>query len=299
MTQSSKPSADHARHDRLVVVRYLDLDNDLIASEVAEARALLANCPDCAALADELQLITDATSRMVLPTRPRDFRLTPQQAASLRPGGLRRLLENAAGAFRLEFLRPLAGAAVAIGLLLVVVGALPQGASAPTADTVAGDASSARAGAVAAPTAGPFVPAATPASYFASQPSAAPAVFGTPVGPMAVQATAAPVAGATAKAATAPTISDTSDQPPPRPDASTGSGTPATGTTTALGPGGTPELAQVAPDQSNAGGAAPAVSGQHSTTISPALVGGLLLAGVGLLVLLLTFVARRIARSAG
>ena len=269
MTQSPKPSADHARHDRLVVIRYLDLDDDLLGSEVAEARALIANCPDCAALADELQLITDATSRMVLPTRPRDFRLTPQQAASLRPGGLRRLLENAAGAFRFELLRPLAGAAMAIGLLLAVVGALPQAASAPTADAVAGDASSTRAAALAVPTAGPVVPAATPGSYFSSQASAAPAVFGTPAGPETAQATAAPMAGATAKAATAPTTSDTSDQPPPRPAGSAGIVTPATGTTTALGPGGTPELAQGPPQHSNVGGVVAADSGQHSATILP------------------------------
>ena len=126
MTQNRNPSADHARHDRLLVVRYLDLDDDLLEGEVSQARALLASCPDCAALATELQLISDATNRMVVPSRTRDFRLTPQQAASLRPAGFRRFLESLGGAFRFEFLRPLAGAAVAIGLLLAVVGSLPS-----------------------------------------------------------------------------------------------------------------------------------------------------------------------------
>lgn len=295
MTQSPEPSNDHARHDRLLVVRYLDLDDDLVASEVSQARALLASCPDCAALATELQLITDVTNRMVLPARPRGFRLTPQQAASLRPGSVRRFLEMAADAFRFESLRPLAGAAMAIGLLLAVVGALPQAGSAPAADVAAGGASSERAAALPFYTAGPVVPAATAAAAADLQPTAAPAAYPTPVALFAAQSPSGPMAVATSKAATS-VPADTEVEP--QPAASSGAIAPSTGTTTAYGPATSAESAGVPPAQNIAGDASQAGPEQHTNTISPLLVLGLLLAGVGLMVLLLTFVARRIARSA-
>ena len=296
MTQSSKPSIDHARHDRLLVVRYLDLDDDLLASEVREARTLLASCPDCAALATELQLITDATSRMVLPARSRDFRLTPQQAESLRPDGVRRFLERAAGAFRFEFLRPLAGAAMAIGLLLAVVGALPQAGAAPTADFAAAGAGPDGAAANAAPTAAPVVAPATAAPALNLEPTAASAPYRTFVAQYAAPSPNGPMAAATSTAGTA-APADTEVEP--QPEASTGGIAPTIGTTTALGPGGSPELTRVPPAQSNAGGVAPAGPEQPSNSVSPLLVLGLLIAGVGLLVMLLTLIARRIARTAG
>lgn len=126
MTVNQNPSPDHARHERLLVIRFLEKDDDLRPAELEQARQLIAACPDCAALASELQLITDSMVNMALPSRPRDFRITPQQAASLESGGLRRFLRRASAGFGFQLVRPLAGAAVAIGLLLVVAGSLPM-----------------------------------------------------------------------------------------------------------------------------------------------------------------------------
>jgi hypothetical protein len=125
VTANPHPS-EHARHDRLLVVRFLEADDDLRPAELEQARALIAGCAACAALGTELRLIADATSQMALPRRPRDFRMSHQQAAAVRNGGFRRFVERITAGFRLDVVRPLAGAAVAIGLLLVVVGSLPR-----------------------------------------------------------------------------------------------------------------------------------------------------------------------------
>lgn len=302
MTQNRKPSADHARHDRLLVVRYLDLDNDLLASEVSQARALLASCPDCAALATELQLISDATSRMALPARPRDFRLTPQQAASLRPSAFRRFLENAGSAFRFEFLRPLAGVAVAIGLLLAVVGALPLTHAAGTAGLAAAtDSGNQRVTTPQGPTA---APAAAPAPSGETSAATNALISDAGVSPMPVVAPASsamgPMSAPTAKAAASPHASAAETQTVPVSAATTGPKPydPATGTTTAVGPTGTPEAAQP-PALGNSGAAVAAGSDRASDAISPLLILGVLLASLGLVVILLSFVARRIGRSAG
>jgi uncharacterized protein YjeT (DUF2065 family) len=138
VTLNQNPPDDHARHDRLLVIRFLENDNELRPAELEQTRRLIASCAHCAALGRELQLISDSMINMALPSRPRDFRITPQQAAALESGGLRRFFRRPPR-FGFELLRPLAGAAVAIGLLLVVAGSLPMaqsGAGAPAAANV-------------------------------------------------------------------------------------------------------------------------------------------------------------------
>jgi len=102
------------------VVRFASDPADLSSAETAQARALLAACTECAALAADLGVISHATATSVVPPRPRDFRLTAEQAAAARGGVLDRLRRwlGTPGAFAV---RPLAGATLAIGLLLVVV----------------------------------------------------------------------------------------------------------------------------------------------------------------------------------
>ncbi len=77
--------------------------------------------PECAALSADIAAISRMTAESIVPARPRDFRLTPAQAASARGGVLERLgrwLSSPRGAI----VRPLAGATLAIGLVLVAVG---------------------------------------------------------------------------------------------------------------------------------------------------------------------------------
>jgi hypothetical protein len=115
-----RPSPDHAGHDRWLVVRWTTDPTDLSPAETSQARALLAACIECAALAADLEIISRATATSVVPPRPRDFRLTPEMAASARGSIVDRLRRWFASP-RSVAVRPLAGAGVAMGLVLVLL----------------------------------------------------------------------------------------------------------------------------------------------------------------------------------
>ena len=120
MTHTGQTHApdDHAGHDRQLVVAYAC--GDLPSEDVADARSLVARCRRCAALVDEIALISTATRRdLVAPPRPRDFRLTSADAERLHGNAITRLLRRL-GSPRLQVLQPLAGAAMAIGLVLML-----------------------------------------------------------------------------------------------------------------------------------------------------------------------------------
>jgi hypothetical protein len=114
--------ADHAAHDPLLVAAAADRGGRLPAD--------LAACPACTSLHAELVAIAAAVPTSALPARPRDYTLTPADAARLRPGGWRRWLA-AIGSARDVVTRPLAIGFTTLGLagLLVatVPGALPGG----------------------------------------------------------------------------------------------------------------------------------------------------------------------------
>jgi hypothetical protein len=147
--------ADHAAHDRHLIARSVSVDVE--PAEAAEVARLTTACTECRALADDLRVISRATAAMLPVRRPRDFRLTAQQASSLKGWSFSRLLAGFA-APRFAVLQPLAGAAMAIGLILAVAGAsLPTpGATDQTFMAAAGeDAATAAPGEMAAPAAGP------------------------------------------------------------------------------------------------------------------------------------------------
>jgi hypothetical protein len=142
----TRPTADHAGHDRWLVVRWTSDPADLSPDEVGQARALLAACTECARLSSDLALITRATASSIVPPRPRDFRITPQQAAKAK-GSLLERARRWLGSPGSAAVRPLAGAAVTMGLVLLLVAPNlqppsprpaddSQGISAPEATTV-------------------------------------------------------------------------------------------------------------------------------------------------------------------
>ncbi len=126
VTPGTLPLDDHAQHDRWLVVRAATLDDELTPVESAAARSLLDGCSECAALAADITAIAHATAVSVMPARPRDFRLTPAQAADARGGILDRLGRWLATP-RATIVRPLAAASLAIGIVLVAVGPSVQG----------------------------------------------------------------------------------------------------------------------------------------------------------------------------
>lgn len=115
----------HAGHDRFLVVSLLD--SDVSTETRSRGEALVASCPACSELLADLRGIAAATAAMPIPPRPRDFRLTPETAARLRPRGWRRLVATL-GAPRLGVVRPLGAAMATVGLAGLLLTATPLGA---------------------------------------------------------------------------------------------------------------------------------------------------------------------------
>lgn len=253
-----RPSPDHAGHDRWLVVRWTTDPADLSSDETAQARALLAACTECAALVTDLELVSRATATSVVPSRPRDFRLTPEQAASAR-GSILDRARRWLGSPRSVALRPLAGAGVAIGLVLVLL--------APSLRSTGG---------------------AAPAPQTVDGPVATSVLKATPAAARGANPAAAEMADATADPAG--TEADIMLMAPASPSSASDGGTAMRELATDH-----PEapVAQ-APDE-DAVDQSPGTTSRNAvddTTFALTLL-GIVLAGVGLMVLLLTWFARR------
>jgi hypothetical protein len=130
-------SGEHSRHDRVLVSRFGA--GDAYPAEQDEARQLVARCAECARLAADIEALRSAAAALPAPVRTRDFRLTAEQAEQLRGGAFQRWLRRLA-APGLAPVRPLAGVALSIGLVLVVAGAaLPSPAGDLASIEVFGD----------------------------------------------------------------------------------------------------------------------------------------------------------------
>ena len=122
----------HADHDPLAIAAYAA--GDATGAELDDALALVAACADCAALHHDLRAIASALPGLPAPARTRDFRLTPEQAASLRPAGWRRLLAPFAGP-KFAFAGPVGAGLATLGLAGILVAGsfgVPLAATAPT-----------------------------------------------------------------------------------------------------------------------------------------------------------------------
>lgn len=134
--------AAHASHDLFVIAAAADRDADAPARSAAEAQ--MRDCAECAALFEDLQAISTGLAALprALPVT-RDFRLSPERAASLRRRGWRAAFDSF---FRGPSLRPFGSALATLGfagLLLTValpgllnLGALGSGASTTSAPGV-------------------------------------------------------------------------------------------------------------------------------------------------------------------
>ena len=130
LTRSQEP---HDEHDREALAAYAA--GDLVGSDQARVEALLRSCPACSTLVDDLRAIAAATRDLPAPaSTARDFRVSPADAARLRGGSWRRLLQPVASpAWRI---RPFAAALTTLGiagLLIAIVPFAPLGQSAGSA----------------------------------------------------------------------------------------------------------------------------------------------------------------------
>lgn len=195
----------HDRHDPMLVAALAA--DDLVGTDRDQAVALTRSCAECATLRDDLIALARATASAPPPiaTRPRDFQLTPADAARLRPAGWRRLVATISSS-RTIFSKPLGVGLVSLGLVGLLVGnvqvqlgsgagaAAPMtgatsenGQQAPAAST-ANDAAVRGAAGASSGSAEGLVPA-------AGAPSAAPAASGFAAAP--VTRTAGPAPGTT------------------------------------------------------------------------------------------------------
>ena len=202
VTTSHTTPAAHAGHDPLLVASLAD--HSLGDSERAAAGALVAACSACADLHADLLSLRDATRAMPTPTRPRDYALTPDDAARLRRGGWWRLVA-AIGSPRDAFSRPLAVGLTTLGLAGLLLASIPSmyqgGATSGILSTVGN-----RVGDVPQPEAGTDsngAPIAAPVASAAGAPAAAgksavPAAVATAPAPVPADASAAPAPAASA-----------------------------------------------------------------------------------------------------
>jgi hypothetical protein len=111
----------HDRHDPMLVAALAA--DDLVGTDRDQALALTRGCAECATLRDDLVALARATASVPPPiaTRPRDFQLTPADAARLRPTGWRRLVATLSSP-RTVFSKPLGVGLVTLGLVGLLVG---------------------------------------------------------------------------------------------------------------------------------------------------------------------------------
>jgi hypothetical protein len=115
-------SEPHVQHDPLLVASLAA--GDLAGADRDHAAAQIASCADCATLHADLIAIARATAALPPAVAPRDFTLSPEQAAALRPTGWRRLVAAMSGS-RPLMSRPLGIGLATIGLAGLLVSILP------------------------------------------------------------------------------------------------------------------------------------------------------------------------------
>jgi len=228
-------STSHDRHDPMLVAALAA--GDLAATDRDQAISLTRSCTDCAALHDDLLALARATAAAPPPfaTPTRDFRLTPADAARLRPNPWRRLAA-AIGSSPALLSRPLGVGLATLGLVGLLVGNVQVGGfMGSSASTPAPRAAGAAASEAFAPNPDMVVPpsdtnlgggsgAAEAAASAAPTAASAPGVVGSAAGPTASGgARPAPVTAADGKTASEPpaglagTDADTVPSEPGRP----------------------------------------------------------------------------------
>ncbi len=179
------PATEAQGHAALVVA--LDA-GDLAGADRARAERLTASCAGCAALLADLAAIRGAMTAVPVPARSRDYRLSDEDVARLRPPTWRRLLDWLAAPG--STVRPLATGLATLGVVgLLLTAGLPNLGSSAAAPTM---------NAAGAPVESPGVAGAqAPASDRLPAPAVgatpAPAAAGT--GALAGRATAVPAPG--------------------------------------------------------------------------------------------------------
>ena len=196
-------AAAHARHDPELITALAAREPDLSAAELAAARSLVDGCTHCRDLLADIVVLQVALPAAEPPTRPRDFTLTDADAYRLRGAGWQRLMRFI-GSSRDAFSRPLAIGFTTIGVVALLITALPSvplGAGGATVlSTIGAPVTEQAAGAPASPAASAAagaVPAAAPSAAPSAGPALASAAASNALDRQAVTAEPEPYGGAT------------------------------------------------------------------------------------------------------
>ena len=120
MAMSTRPDLHADEHALLIAALQA---GDLAGAERTRAETLRAGCPACADLFADLEVLRAATHALPAPRRTRDFRLTDEDAARLRPRGWRRVLDWLAAPS--STVRPLATGLATLGVAGLLVASMP------------------------------------------------------------------------------------------------------------------------------------------------------------------------------
>lgn len=180
---------DHDHHDQMLVAALAA--DDLAGTERDQALGLIDSCTDCKTLHDDLQAIARATATVPPPltATSRDFRLTPEQAARLKPNGWRRILR--ALAIPPSIAAPLGIGLATFGLFGLLVGNLSFGGMAASAPQAATGGAPAGGGPAGESLASPVGDVNVAGEYPSSAASAAPGAVSLPSSRAAASAAAA------------------------------------------------------------------------------------------------------------
>lgn len=255
---------DHAGHDELLVVAYAS--DDLVGGDAERAAVLVASCSECGRIAADVRALRTNVAGLPAPRRTRDFRLTEEDAARLRPRGWRGLVAILAGP-RLSLAAPVGTAIATLGIVGLLVAVAPSSfmagaASAPALSASGGATVQSAAGGQSGESAAGALTSGTADTGVAAVPVPSTA------------ASAAASAGAVEPYAAASTAPDLTATPPPlaaAPNPVSASGSAATGPVAA-----SPAASAPAQAKSAAGPASPAEplpSSEARTSMVPSTPG--------------------------
>src|SRR4051794_17021181 len=125
------PHLPDSHHDHDLTLVAALAAGDAQGRDHTRATELVTSCTECAVLRDDLVALATELRSLPAPRRTRDFRLTADQAAALRPTGWRRLL-GAFGGTGFRFATPVGTAMATLGIAGLLLSAVPSSLPAGT-----------------------------------------------------------------------------------------------------------------------------------------------------------------------
>ena len=125
------PHLPDSHHDHDLALVAALAAGDAQGRDHTRATELVTSCAECALVRDDLVALASSLHSLPAPRRTRDYRLTAEQAAALRPTGWRRFL-GAFGGTGFRFATPVGTAMATLGIAGLLLSAIPSSLPAGT-----------------------------------------------------------------------------------------------------------------------------------------------------------------------